>query len=169
VCVSVRSCGSPSSSTPSLRCIVCRAQVAYGSCSGGNRRPVVHGESYGDAEHSSERPPARVRPNQLTGGPRLPRCHGVFRMCPHMPAKWAHCSGSFIALVRDVNARRDVDCSARGDRLQACAANYAWVNRSSMTFLCRQAFAKQFDCSPDDLDMHVVRKLSCSHRLLGIL
>jgi tRNA-splicing ligase RtcB (3'-phosphate/5'-hydroxy nucleic acid ligase) len=24
----------------------------------------------------------------------------------------------------------------------ACAANYAWVNRSSMTFLCRQA------CSP---------------------
>lgn len=24
----------------------------------------------------------------------------------------------------------------------ACAANYAWVNRSSMTFLTRQAFAK---------------------------
>jgi RNA-splicing ligase RtcB len=26
----------------------------------------------------------------------------------------------------------------------AAAANYAWVNRSSMTFLARQAFAKQF-------------------------
>ena len=32
----------------------------------------------------------------------------------------------------------------------ACAANYAWVNRSSMTFLCRQAFAKMFDSTPDD-------------------
>ena len=27
----------------------------------------------------------------------------------------------------------------------AAAANYAWVNRSSMTFLVRQAFAKQFE------------------------
>ena len=26
----------------------------------------------------------------------------------------------------------------------ACAANYAWVNRASMTFLARQAFAKTF-------------------------
>lgn len=42
----------------------------------------------------------------------------------------------------------------------ACAANYAWVNRSSMTFLCRQAFAKQFECSPDDLDMHVIYDVS---------
>ena len=38
----------------------------------------------------------------------------------------------------------------------ACAANYAWVNRSSMTFLTRQAFAKVFHSQPDDLDMHVV-------------
>ena len=30
----------------------------------------------------------------------------------------------------------------------ACAANYAWVNRSTMTFLVRQAFAKQFKKSP---------------------
>jgi|TARA_B110001469_G_scaffold97588_1_gene94124 tRNA-splicing ligase RtcB len=37
----------------------------------------------------------------------------------------------------------------------AAAANYAWVNRSAMTFLCRQAFAKQFDSTPDDLDMAV--------------
>lgn len=38
----------------------------------------------------------------------------------------------------------------------AAAANYAWVNRSSMTFLARQAFAKMFDAAPVDLDMHVV-------------
>lgn len=42
----------------------------------------------------------------------------------------------------------------------SCAANYAWVNRSSMTFLCRQAFAKLFDSTPDDLDMHVVYDVS---------
>jgi tRNA-splicing ligase RtcB len=42
----------------------------------------------------------------------------------------------------------------------AAAANYAWVNRSSMTFLCRQAFAKQFTATPDDLDMAVVYDVS---------
>ncbi|CAM9602714.1 unnamed protein product [Ectocarpus fasciculatus] len=42
----------------------------------------------------------------------------------------------------------------------AAAANYAWVNRSSMTFLVRQAFAKQFEATPDDLDMHVVYDVS---------
>jgi tRNA-splicing ligase RtcB len=42
----------------------------------------------------------------------------------------------------------------------AAAANYAWVNRSSMTFLVRQAFAKQFETTPDDLDMHVVYDVS---------
>ncbi|CAD7703767.1 unnamed protein product [Ostreobium quekettii] len=42
----------------------------------------------------------------------------------------------------------------------SCAANYAWVNRTSMTFLCRQAFAKMFDSMPDDLDMHVVYDVS---------
>ncbi|KAI0978066.1 hypothetical protein GJ496_000063 [Pomphorhynchus laevis] len=36
------------------------------------------------------------------------------------------------------------------------AANYAWVNRSSMTFLTRQSFAKIFNQSPDDLDMHLI-------------
>ena len=40
-------------------------------------------------------------------------------------------------------------------KAMAAAANYAWVNRSAMTFLCRQAFAKQFDSTPDDLDMAV--------------
>ena len=42
----------------------------------------------------------------------------------------------------------------------AAAANYAWVNRSSMTFLVRQAFAKQFNREPDDLDMHVIYDVS---------
>lgn len=42
----------------------------------------------------------------------------------------------------------------------AAAANYAWVNRSSMTFLTRQAFAKQFNKTPLDLDMHVIYDVS---------
>jgi len=68
----------------------------------------------------------------------------------------------------------------------SAAANFAWVNRSSMTFLARQvcinilticyiqfltdfnfltitilkAFAKQFKMSPDDLDMHVIYDVS---------
>eukprot|EP00041_Stephanoeca_diplocostata_P023340 m.571477 g.571477 ORF g.571477 m.571477 type:complete len:520 (+) comp22267_c0_seq4:133-1692(+) len=42
----------------------------------------------------------------------------------------------------------------------SAAANYAWVNRSSMTFLCRQAFAKMFKTTPDELDMHVIYDVS---------
>lgn len=42
----------------------------------------------------------------------------------------------------------------------AAAANYAWVNRSSMTFLARQSFAKMFQTTPDDLDMHVIYDVS---------
>merc|ERR1712141_877835 len=42
----------------------------------------------------------------------------------------------------------------------SAAANYAWVNRSSMTFLTRQAFAKVFSQSPEDLDMHVIYDVS---------
>ncbi|MEE6477845.1 hypothetical protein FKM82_011653 [Ascaphus truei] len=42
----------------------------------------------------------------------------------------------------------------------ASAGNYAWVNRSSMTFLTRQAFAKVFNTTPDDLDMHVIYDVS---------
>eukprot|EP01068_Selenidium_serpulae_P020611 Selendium_serpulae@DN8800_c0_g1_i1.p3 len=41
-------------------------------------------------------------------------------------------------------------------KAMSAAANYAWVNRSSMTFLARQAFAKVFNSTPDDLDMHLV-------------
>merc|ERR1719412_1702168 len=42
----------------------------------------------------------------------------------------------------------------------SAAANYAWVNRSSMTFLTRQAFSKVFNQSPEDLDMHVIYDVS---------
>ncbi|XP_063675464.1 RNA-splicing ligase RtcB homolog isoform X1 [Bolinopsis microptera] len=45
-------------------------------------------------------------------------------------------------------------------KAMAAAANYAWVNRSSMTFLCRQAFAKIFNSTPDDLDMHMIYDVS---------
>jgi len=42
----------------------------------------------------------------------------------------------------------------------AAAANFAWVNRSSMTFLTGQAFAKMFNTTADDLDMHVIYDVS---------
>jgi tRNA-splicing ligase RtcB len=42
----------------------------------------------------------------------------------------------------------------------AAAANYAWINRSSMTFLTRQAFAKAFESTPDDLDMQIIYDVS---------
>ena len=42
----------------------------------------------------------------------------------------------------------------------AAAANYAWVNRSTMTFLTRQAFGKIFNSTPDDLDMQVIYDVS---------
>lgn len=42
----------------------------------------------------------------------------------------------------------------------ACAANFAWVNRSSMTFLARAAFASVFNRTADELDMHVVYDVS---------
>jgi len=45
-------------------------------------------------------------------------------------------------------------------KAMACASNFAWVNRSSMTFLTRQAFAKIFNASPDDLDMQVIYDVS---------
>ncbi|KAK1875357.1 RNA-splicing ligase RtcB like [Dissostichus eleginoides] len=45
-------------------------------------------------------------------------------------------------------------------KAMAAAGNYAWVNRASMTFLTRQAFAKVFVTTPDDLDMHVIYDVS---------
>lgn len=42
----------------------------------------------------------------------------------------------------------------------AAAANYAWVNRSSMTHLTRQAFSKVLNSNADDLGMKVVYDVS---------
>ena len=73
------------------------------------------------------------------------------------------------AMARDsiVTNDRQLACARIGspegkDYLAAmgAAANYAWVNRSSMTFLARQAFAKQFGASADDLDMHLIYDVS---------
>lgn len=49
----------------------------------------------------------------------------------------------------------------------AAAANYAWVNRASMTFLTRKAFAKQFGKTAEELDMHVVYDVS--HNIAKVL
>lgn len=50
------------------------------------------------------------------------------------------CSVLRLSLCADTHA---ASCRARApadpQAAMACAANYAWVNRSSMTFLCRQA------------------------------
>jgi RNA-splicing ligase RtcB len=43
----------------------------------------------------------------------------------------------------------------------AAAANYAWVNRSSMTFLIRQAFAKQFKQTPGKFNHLFLLFLCC--------
>ena len=69
------------------------------------------------------------------------------------------------AMARDgiVTNDRQLACarihSEEGQRYlkaMAAAANYAWVNRSSMTFLCRSTFAKAFNASADDLDMQMI-------------
>jgi tRNA-splicing ligase RtcB len=73
------------------------------------------------------------------------------------------------AMVRDkiLTNDRQLACARIGSKegqdylaAMAAAANYAWVNRSSMTFLARQAFAKVFQSTPDDLDMHVIYDVS---------
>ncbi|KAK8803806.1 hypothetical protein WA158_001500 [Blastocystis sp. Blastoise] len=45
-------------------------------------------------------------------------------------------------------------------KAMSAAANFAWVNRSTITYLCRQAFSKVFNCSADDLDMQVIYDVS---------
>uniref|UniRef100_A0A8C9H1A5 RNA-splicing ligase RtcB homolog n=1 Tax=Piliocolobus tephrosceles TaxID=591936 RepID=A0A8C9H1A5_9PRIM len=45
-------------------------------------------------------------------------------------------------------------------KAMGAACNFAWINRSSMTFLARQAFSKCFNQSPDELDMHVIYDVS---------
>ena len=41
-------------------------------------------------------------------------------------------------------------------KAMSAAANYAWVNRSCMTYLTRRAFSKVFNKSPEEMDMHLV-------------
>jgi tRNA-splicing ligase RtcB (3'-phosphate/5'-hydroxy nucleic acid ligase) len=45
-------------------------------------------------------------------------------------------------------------------KAMAAAANYAWVNRSAMTFLCRSTLAKTFNSTPDDLDIQLIYDVS---------
>lgn len=42
----------------------------------------------------------------------------------------------------------------------AAAANFAWVNRSCITFCVRNAFQKTFGMSADDMDMQVIYDVS---------
>jgi tRNA-splicing ligase RtcB len=46
----------------------------------------------------------------------------------------------------------------------SAAANFAWTNRSCMTYLARQAFAKTFKKSPEELDMHVIYDVYAEYR-----
>jgi len=66
-----------------------------------------------------------------------------------------HTNDRQLACAR-INSKEGQDYLAA----MAAAANYAWVNRSSMTFLVRQTFAKMFGTTPDDLDMHVIYDVS---------
>jgi len=49
-------------------------------------------------------------------------------------------------------------------KAMSAAANYAWVNRSAMTFLARSTFAKAFNSTPDDLDMNLI----CRYLFVGL-
>jgi tRNA-splicing ligase RtcB len=66
-----------------------------------------------------------------------------------------HTNDKQLACAR-INSKEGQDYLAG----MSAAANYAWVNRSSMTFLVRQTFAKMFETTPDDLDMHVIYDVS---------
>jgi tRNA-splicing ligase RtcB len=41
-------------------------------------------------------------------------------------------------------------------KAMSAAANYAWVNRSCLTFLARRAFSKVFQKTAEEMDMHLV-------------
>lgn len=51
-------------------------------------------------------------------------------------------------------------------KTMSAAANFAWVNRQSMTYLVRQAFSKIFKEDPDDLEMRLV--YDTSHNICKI-
>lgn len=66
-----------------------------------------------------------------------------------------HVNDRQLACAR-INSKEGQDYLAA----MSAAANYAWVNRQSMTFLVRQAFAKVFKTTAEDLDMHVIYDVS---------
>lgn len=66
-----------------------------------------------------------------------------------------HTNDRQLACAR-INSKEGQDYLAS----MAAAANYAWVNRTAMTFLVRQAFQKIFKQTADDLDMHLVYDVS---------
>lgn len=45
-------------------------------------------------------------------------------------------------------------------KAMSAAANYAWINRSTMTHLAREGFSKVFGTNADDLDMNVIYDVS---------
>jgi tRNA-splicing ligase RtcB (3'-phosphate/5'-hydroxy nucleic acid ligase) len=57
-------------------------------------------------------------------------------------------------------ARIDSDEGRQYLAAMSAAANYAWANRSCLTYLVRRAFAKTFEKNAEDLDMHLVYDVS---------
>lgn len=86
-----------------------------------------------------------VTPASLVG--HYPGAREAPRCCFHLTHPFSffppHSTLSQLACAR-VSSPEGQDYLAA----MAAAANYAWVNRSSMTFLTRQAFAKQFGKVP---------------------
>ena len=58
------------------------------------------------------------------------------------------------------SARINSPIGQRYLKAMSAAANFAWVNRSSLAFLARQAFAKAFNTTADDLDMNIIYDVS---------
>ena len=73
---------------------------------------------------------------------------GLFFL-PHTVWSLHHCSVLTILACARIRSQEGQDYL----KAMSAAANYAWVNRSMMTFLTRQAFSKAFKQTPDDLDM----------------
>jgi len=75
-----------------------------------------------------------------------------------------HLNDKQLACAR-INSQEGQDYLAA----MASAANFAFCNRAAMTFLVRQTFAKMFETTPDDLDMHVIysirQKFPAQHAL----
>lgn len=67
----------------------------------------------------------------------------------------------------DIKLNRELSCtkikSINGQKYlstMACAANFAWVNRTYLQYLVRQCFSKIFQCTADDLGMNLIYDVS---------